>query len=205
MKAPHGQLRPAAISVTAAKRLAYYKSQYGPGVLAPRGWHCFGMYGSNGSTLLITPEPISSARLFSRNSEGITGPAIQISLSNGDTSGRFSVAKIIARVFPTHKDFVEAVITEGIEPASSFPFGPYPGDTLNYRSNEVVEFKTPAMTEGLGTASRLSSDSSPISGVAILFGEEPNLVHLSLRLPPNDDDLSQVIIRQTERKSVEFR
>jgi len=45
----------------------------------------------------------------------------------------------------------DGVITEGIEPASDFPFGPYPTDTLKYHGDVTVEFQTPANTKGLGT------------------------------------------------------
>jgi hypothetical protein len=43
-----------------ARRLAYYESGVSRGVLAPRGWFCFGVYGSSGSAFLVTPEPIDS-------------------------------------------------------------------------------------------------------------------------------------------------
>ena len=54
------------------------------------------------------------------------------------------------------------------------------------------------MTEGLGTASRLQKNDSPICGVAILFGEEPRLLQLSVRLPSETSDLAQLIVEQTE-------
>ncbi len=188
----------------AAERLAYYKAKDGVGVLAPRGWHCFGTYGSNGETLYVSAETISTADLFSTDWKGFVGPVIQISSLVGDTSGRFAVARTIARVFPTRKAFVQDVIAEGIEPANSFPFGPYAGDVLNYRSKDIVEFQTPADTEGLGTASRLQKNESPISGVAILFGEEPNLLQLCVRLSPESRDLARFIIRQAEREVADF-
>src|SRR5208282_4662295 len=204
VKAPVGQSKTMAIPAEAAQRLAYYKAEEGIGVLAPRGWHCFGTYGSSGATLYVSPDPIKAADLFSTSWNGFAGPVIQISSVDGDTSGRFTVAKIIARVFPTHKAFVQAVIAEGIEPASSFPFGPYAGDTLKYRTKDIVEFLTPARTDGLGTASRLQKNDSPISGAAILFGKESNLLQLSVRLPPQASDLAQFIIQQTEREAPHF-
>jgi hypothetical protein len=200
VKAPVAQDKAVAIPAEAAARLAYYKAEYGAGVLAPRGWHCLGTYGSNGATLFVSPDPINAVDLFSTSWKGFAGAVIQASSVDGDTSGRFTVARTIARVFPAHEAFVQDVIAEGIEPASSFPHGPYAGDTLQYRSTDIVEFRTPAHREGLGTASRLQENDSAISGVAILFGEEPNLVQLSIRLPPEADDLSQVIIQQTERE-----
>lgn len=194
-----------AVPSGAAQHLSYYKAENGFGTLGPKGWHCFGTYGSYGATLYVSPDSINPRGLLSTSWEGFAGPAIQISTIDGDTSGRFEVAKIIARAFPTHKGLVEGVIAEGIEPASSFPYGAYPADSLKYRGENIVEFQTPAQTEGLGTAScRLQKNERPISGVAILFGEEPNLVLLCVRLPSQANDLTQFITRQTERGAASF-
>jgi len=187
------------IAVGAAQQLAYYKSESGPGVLAPRGWYCFGLYGSNGYSLYVSPHPIDGAKLLSGASSSFDGPAIEIAGSSGGTSGRFEVARIIARLFPAHRAFVESVIAEGIEPASEFPFGQYPKDKLTYRSSEIVEYQTPPNTDGLGTHSRLRKNADPISGVEILTGPETSLVLLAVRLAPNLTDLTPVIIRQVER------
>ncbi len=191
-----------AISTEAARRLAYYKAKEGVGVLAPKGWHCLGAYGSSGTTLYVFPDPINSAEVLSSSWKGFAGPVVQISLEYGGTSGRFAVAKIIARAFPTRKDFVEGVIAVGIEPASSFPYGPYPVDSLKYRGENVVEFSTPAQAEGLGTDSRLQKNGTPIRGAAILIGEEPNLLGVWVRLPSEDGELYKLIIQQTEREAV---
>lgn len=43
-----------------AQKLAYYKPANSSGVMAPRGWSCFGTYGSGGDTTFVTPEPIDS-------------------------------------------------------------------------------------------------------------------------------------------------
>src|SRR5215471_420993 len=91
----------------------------------------------------------------------------------GETSGRFEVAAIVARVFPAYSWFVKAVIDEGILPASDFPFGPFPNDKLTYRGKTIVEFQTPANTEGLGTASRLLKNNAPIDGAVMLIGQTP--------------------------------
>jgi hypothetical protein len=197
--APNGKSRVLPIAAEAAQRLAYYKSEQGFGVLAPRGWYCFGVYGSNGYALYVSPQQISTDNLFSTTWSGFTGPVIEIAGENGDTSGRFGVARTIAHVFPAHRAFVEKVIEEGTEPASSFPFGPYPKDKLIYRSRETVEYQTPANTDGLGTNSRLKKDANPISGVAILMGETPDLLLLSVRLSPNLADLTSTIVQQVER------
>lgn len=178
----------------AAKRLAYYLAAHGPGTLAPRGWHCFSTYGSNGTNLFVSRDPIDTKALFSPDWSGLVGPAIQISFIEGDTSGRFKVAKVIARVFPAHKQFVQNVIAEGMEPASDFPSGPYTTDKLNYRTPEWVEFETPANTQGLGTVSRLQANANPISGVVFL--KDINLIQLSARLPDKDSDLIPIIEHQ---------
>jgi len=198
LEAPHGTSKVVAITADASRRLAYYKAEEGVGVLAPRGWYCFGTYGSAGSTLYVAPQPFGATELFSDKWGGFTGPAIELNSEIGDTSGRFAVARTIARVFPAHKAFVRNVIAEGIEPASSFPFGPYPQDKLIYRSTEIVEYQTPADKDGLGTQSYLRKNASAIKGVAILWGEELDLLFLSARLPQELDDLTPVIIHQVE-------
>jgi hypothetical protein len=201
LKAPKGHSKTVAISPDAAQRLAYYKGEQGPGVLAPRGWNCFEAYGSNGNTLYVSPDPINSAIFFSDHWQGFSGPAIQLSFSVGDTSGRFEVAQIIARVFPAHRKFVRDVIAENIEPASDFPFGPYPKDTLTYKGKNLVEYETPAETDGLGPRSRLQKNADPIRGVEILSGEELDLIHLHVRLSSDRVDLASTIIQQVEREA----
>jgi hypothetical protein len=195
---PTGKAKLVSVPVQTAERLAYYKAKNGAGVLGPRGWHCFAVYGSNGGSLFVAPDPIDSSKLFSSDWKGFTSPVIQISESIGDTSGRFEVAKIIARVFPAHQQFVRNVIAEGVEPATSFPVGPYPKDKLKYRSQRLVEYETPALSEGMGTQSRILSNSSPIRGIEFLTGSTPDLLSLSIRLPREFEDLTQAIMQQAE-------
>jgi len=199
LAAPAGHARQLLIPPATAARLAWYKAANAPGVLAPRGWHCFSTYGSSRATLYISPGPLTAKLVLPGNGwNGFSGSAIEISRTYGDTSGRFMVAEIIARVFPAHRDFVQKVIAEGIMPVK-FSFGPYPTDKLTYKNKEMVEYITPANTDGLGTNSELKKDGAPISGVAILAGEGPNLIHLATRLPPNMLDLTPAIIQQVER------
>jgi hypothetical protein len=196
--APHGKNLVLPISTEMTRQLAYYEAENGIGVLAPRGWRCFGAYGSGGTSLFVSPEQIPD--LFSITGSGFPGPAIEIATIYGDTSGRFMVARAIARVFPARKAYVESVIRGGEEPASEFPFGPYPKDKLTYRSNAMVEYQTPANSDGLGTDySQLKKNGDPISGVAILVGREPNLVVTSIRLPSELTALTPAIIQQAER------
>jgi hypothetical protein len=198
LKAPTGLPMAVTIPAETAHRLAYYKAENGFGVLAPRGWHCFSTYGSDGSNLFVSPDPIDTTNLFSPDWKGLRGQAVQVSVSSGGTSGRFAVARTIARIFPDFKAFAQQVIAEGIEPASSFPSGPYPQDKLRYVDRKTVEFETPANTKGLGTDSRLPIDASPIQGVAILFGSEMDLVQLSVRLSEKDRDLVRLIVARVE-------
>jgi hypothetical protein len=199
LAAPAGKSKAVAVSASVAQRLAYYQAQYGPGVLAPRGWHCFSTYGSNGANLFISPDPIDGKTvLLSSKWKGFTGPAIQISVSSGGTSGRFEVAKVIARVFPAYKQFAQNVIAEGLEPGSDFPFGPYANDKLTYRGTNIVEFETPANTAGLGTDTRLEANASPIDGVDLITGQDTDLIQLTARVSAKDRDLIPLIVKQVE-------
>jgi hypothetical protein len=196
-EAPKGIVQTVPISATAARGLAYYKSADGPGVLAPRGWYCFGTYGSSGSTLYVSPKPIDITNLFSRGWRGFDfeGPAVEMAQSYGGTSGRVVVAEMIARVFPAYQS---SNVVESFD-LPTFTHGPYPKDVLRYKS-KAVEYKTPAQTEGLGTHSGLLKNSSPIEGVAILTGDKPpDVLHLSVRLPPELSGLTPVIVGQFER------
>ena len=199
VKAPEGETRVVSVDAKTAQQLAYYASKKEFGVLAPRGWYCFGTYGSNGDTLYVSPQPINAANLLTSTWTGFTGAAIQLSYQRGDPSGRSDVAKTIARAFPARRAIASTVVETGTEPASSFPFRPYPNDKLTYRSKEIVEYQTPSNTEGLGTNSSLQSNADPISGVAILMGKVPDLLQLSVRLPMAQVGLTPIIIGQVER------
>ncbi len=83
-------------------------------------------------------------------------------------------------------------------------FGPYPQDKLTYKGDRTVEYETPAQTRGLGTHSWLVKNTSPIEGVAMLIGETPDLVLLSVRLPFDLSRLTSTIIRQIERDALLF-
>ena len=179
-----------------ASNLAYYEAEKGIGVLAPLGWHCFETYGSGGEALYVTPQTIDAGKIFS-DGPGADGPGIEVGYSFAGTSGRFEVAQIIARVFPAYQSFVGEVMKEpGIHP---FPSGPYPKDELVYRSDALVEYRTPANTEGLGTRSWLTKGSLPIEGAAVLIGDEHDLSLLSVRLPAELHGMTATIVRQFER------
>ncbi|HVB87575.1 MAG TPA: hypothetical protein VNK23_13020 [Candidatus Dormibacteraeota bacterium] len=205
-RAPLGAAKLLPIPEDAAQQLAFYQASVGLGILAPRGWQCLEIYGSSGGALFVSPRPIVLADLYSKTWAGFAGPIVELDGYEGGTSGRYDVATIIARVFPAYRRFAQQVINEGIEPASSFPFGPYQADELTYKSSSVVEYETPAESEGLGTTGRVRKSNSPIKGVAILRGppaslEFPDLLLLAVRLPPGTTKLSRVIIHHLERHS----
>lgn len=196
--APDGASKVVPISAEVARSLAYYESETGFGVLGPRGWHCFGIYGSSGDALYVSPRVVSPNKLFSGSREGLAGSVILLSRHNGGSSGRYAVAEIIARIFPAHRAFVRDVIAEGVKPATAFALAPYPKDTLLYRSNEAVEYKTPPHDYGLGTQG-LKPNGDPISGVAILSGVDTDLITLSVRLSSDQAVLISSIVQQVER------
>lgn len=201
MEAPKGTSISVPISLKAARKLAYYKSEQGAGFLAPRGWYCFGTYGSGGDALFVSPQSIKTVDIFSPGRSGLAGPAIELWRRFGETSGRFDVAEIIARVFPAYKAFATGVMAEFDQPTRSLTFGPYPNDRLIYKSKTMVEYRTPARTDGLGTHSLLNKNGSPIDGVAILIGQPPDVLLLSVRLPPDLNGLTSTVVLQVEREA----
>lgn len=182
----------------AAQKLAFYETS-DIGVLAPRGWHCFGDYGSGGESIIVTPDAIDTTKIFSSTPLLLTGGAISLTRRWGQTSGRYSVADIIARVFPARMDVVKRIENFDGMPKSTYTFHPYPSDTPDYKSKTVVEYRTAARSEGLGTRYWLSGSDTPIDGVAMLKGEAPDLVLLEVRLSPDQDELTKAIVHDTER------
>lgn len=197
--APKGGAKPVAVDAAAAAQLAYYQAQDSFGVLAPRGWKCFYVYGSNGASLTVAP----SGNIKDVVSPGLSGPAVVESVDSGGTSGRFAVAKYAARLFPKlERAFIAGVIAEGIEPKKNFPFGPYPADKTTYKNARLLEFETPANKDGLGTSDRLRRSSLPVLGMAKLVESDPpgspDLFLLTVRLPPDLAHLAPAIIAAVE-------
>jgi hypothetical protein len=192
--APKDGTKHVALDTGAASALAFYRNAE-TGVLAPRGWHCLVLSGSNGTTIYVTPEPLDAKTVLGGKFKGLSGDAVQLSVSLGETSGRFEAAKFVARLFPQDRAFVDKVIAEKVQPASAYVFAPYPTDRLTRRSEAMVEYQTPANAKGLGTDSRLIPNASPIFGMVFL-GEDDSVLNLSVRLPQND--LTQAIIRRAE-------
>jgi hypothetical protein len=206
--APKGKPKNLPLAAPVAAQIAWYEYRGDGGqmgILAPRGWNCLATIGSNGISLYVAPEPLNAGKILDhKNWHGFTGPVIQLSVSEGGTSGRFEVAKVIARVFPAHRDFVRNVIAEGFEPASDFPLGPFPTDHLNYKTKELVQFTTPAGHKGLGTMSWLLPSDQPISGMALLStAQDTDLLLLNMRLPSALAALGPIITEQAEREAAQ--
>lgn len=195
METPKGAAEVVRIAAGAARRLAYYKAAVAPGILAPRGWYCFGIYGSGGAELLISPRPIKRDEVFSTNWHGSAGSAVEVDHIDGGTSGRFEVAQVIARVFPAQRTFVQNLIDQFDQPSSTYHYGPYLKDKLVLQTDRLVRFRTPPHSEGLGTMSRLKANEDPIDGFAMLQGKNPDLLMLRVRLPREQRDLAPVIIQ----------
>ena len=203
--AAKGSPKPVNLPPEIANRLAWYEYRGDAGqigTLGPRGWNCFVTIGSNGETLYVAPEALDSAKLLEHtNWKGFTGAAIQLSVSDGGTSGRFEVARTVARVFPAYRNYARKIIAEGFGPASDYPFGPFPSDHLTYKGKKLVEFTTPGHHKGLGTMSWFLPSDGPIIGFAQLtIGPDidTELLQLSLRLPHSLSFLSTTLIQQAE-------
>ena len=192
VEAPHAPQILPEVPPREAASLALYQSA-AQAMVGPQGWHCVGLYGSDGSVLLITPAAHVPSEFFAENA-ALTGPAIEVTRSIADTSGRFEAARIAARLFPARRAFVQSVIDEGIEAADQFPFGPYRTDAVLRQSPSAVEFLTPAGKPGMGTMGRMTPGADPIHGLALMArGNDTTLVNV--RLPAGQTRLAETIIR----------
>jgi hypothetical protein len=196
---PAPQGRPIVVDLppAIAAQLAFYESKYDNGVLAPRGWHCANTEGSNGWVTVVAQQRIRPSAMILGRGPQITGPAIQLGIRYGGTSGRFDVARLIARYFPQRRWFLQRVIAEGLEPARDFPRGPYPADRLVSRRTDVVEVATPPWRRGLGTFSFLAPSDRPIHAVAAVVGDvggDGCGYIFVVRLPSNREALVPVLI-----------
>jgi hypothetical protein len=196
IEAPAGDAVSVSVSPQVARELAFYKGAIGVGTLAPRGWYCFGNYGSGGATLWVSERPFRTEEIFGPKRSEPDGPAILVAALDGETSGRFAVAEVISRVFPAYASFAVNVAKEFDLPP--FPTGAWPTDILKRKSATVVEYQTPANKDGLGTYLGLKKSASSIEGVAILVGATPDLLLLSMRLPADRSELASVITTQFE-------
>jgi hypothetical protein len=190
-EAPKGPDQVVQIKASAARRLALYTLGGGFGVLAPRNWYCFALYGSSGSRLFVAPRVIHANDLFP-----MAGSAVELEATEGGGSGTALVAEVWARVFPALRPLVQRLIDAGDLPAERYTFSPYPDDKLIVQAARLVRFQTPPHSEGLGTMGHFKANDDLIDGVAILQGQNPDLLMLRVRLPLKQRDLAPVIIQQ---------
>lgn len=172
--APTGGPVRVSLPARVAAELAYYKGGQGTGVLAPRGWQCFESYDATGNGLVVRPGAVSWGM-------EVEGPAVVAEVRSSGASGRFTVARVIARVFPEFQWFVDGV-REGFDELD-LPSGPVATDVLKRRGPRVVEYRTLGGMDGLGTDGWLKKEAWPIDGVVVLVGETPDLVRVNVRLP----------------------
>jgi hypothetical protein len=192
---PRGQPQVVSLSQVPAGAIAYYKGEQAPGVFAPAGWHCRVWYGSSGSTILVTPLPIDTTQFLPPK---ITGPAVQMGLSFGGTSGRFAVASYASRLFPALlAKFIEHVKNEGLSPDSEFLPHRYAADSITSIDSFVAAFTTPPNVDGLGTAGLLGASGDAIRGVAVITQDpsEPDLSILRVRLADNMREIAAAVLR----------
>jgi len=187
-----------AIAASAAAKLAFYATDYSM-VLAPRGWHCVGLYGASGQSLIVTPERHQAEEFFAREPVAIHGPAVQMSVSVGGTSGRLSVIPAIERYFPFYRPF--AVEARKLDDDASPPSRPWRSDVIKRQTRNYVRFITPAGQDGEGTHSLLLRGTLPIHGFRMIIGdvEEPDLVSATVRLPPDQAGLIDIILAEAAK------
>jgi hypothetical protein len=198
--APEGNPKLVDLPPQLAGRLASYESGYNISVLAPRGWHCAGLEGSDGVGLYLSPNPISAKDMVASRFHIISGPFIEMWAADGDTSGRDEVAAVVSRYFPKKLQMVRDIIVNQMHQSmSNYPRGPYPHDHQILRTDTIVEVLTPPNADGLGTNGRMKPGPEPIRSAAILLPSDPPYsVVVSIRLPKSQEDLAPVILKWAE-------
>jgi hypothetical protein len=181
----------AGLDAKSAQALAYYDFEYGLGVLAPRGWNCFGWIGSSGDTLAVCPE--CAEKVMMDPNWKFPGPAIMVSRTFGWSFGRFAVADIIARFFPARRAFYS---TFQRDYGWKLDITRFATDKPIYVSKSAFEYVSPP--GGLG-AELLGKSSRLTSGVVMLIGSKPDMIQLAVRLPENLLHLAPSITAQTKR------
>ena len=174
--------------------LALYAAA-GMNVLAPRGWHCFEMYGSGGAVLLVTPRRYTAATFPGQNT--LSGPAVELLLLSGENSGRDQVAELFSRLFPAKRGFIRSIASDD-DPPRHYPRGPFPSDRTVRRGPAEVDYATPPHRTGMGTySSRLRPSAEPIAGAVLLAHVDgvDSAVLLNVRLPPGLRALGPAILR----------
>jgi len=190
-----GVSMPAPVDGRMAPQLAFYRSLNSPGVYAPRGWQCRGWDGSNGTILVVTPRRLEPPFY---PLPGIAGPAVMIQTSDAGSSGRFHVAIVAAQLFGLIADeFIATIRQEHVVSDSALQAAPDPDDQVQYISDRLVQFTTPANRNGLGTDGLFEMSDRAVRGLIILNLERSvnSLTEVRVRLPPALDAVTTTIVQ----------
>lgn len=192
-----------AVPASVAHALAWYVSEH-DAVLAPRGWHCFETYGSNGGTLVVAPQALSFD-LIQGAHVSFRGPIVLSGTSFGGTSGRWAVAATISRYFPHYRSFVREVrdmdpeIT-ALEPAP--PIGPYRADHIVSRTRTEIRLITPPGRRGEGTNFLLAPNRDPVESLIILHPDgDMDVSTFTVRLSRAQAGLRGLILPEARRRA----
>lgn len=176
-----------------AARIAFYRAASGPGVFAPRGWHCQAWGGADGSFIIVTPT--APPAVIPR--KPVKGAGVIAIESYGGTGGRFDVAEVSARVFPkVMADFIARVKAEGFPFADFSKIHPFSDDQYTYLTPRLVQFTTPAQHEGIGTGILIPS-MEPVRGVVSLSpsnSPDTDLLQVDVRLSSSEKQMSRALI-----------
>jgi hypothetical protein len=143
--APEGPPKALPGEAAQAARIAYYQAVDGPGVFAPRGWHCQTWRGSHGAFIIVTPT--SPPEIIPR--ESVQGPGVIAIWSSGGTGGRFEVAEVSARLFPqVMADFIARVKAEGFPSPDFSKIHPFSDDQLHVSDAEAGQIHDPRPARG---------------------------------------------------------
>jgi hypothetical protein len=181
-----------------AEELAYYTPEDGPGVLAPRGWYCFGNGSFGGDIILVRPAPIQDVSAFDEKND----VAVVAEWTMNGNIGEVLIAKVAMRVFPALHDAVRPTTTLNFFSPEYFPVGPFPDDRLTYRNDHAVAYETPAGGQGLGSYILSPSPLAPTRGAVRISqeGEDLSLDMIAVRLPQEFDRLAPAITTYYENQ-----
>lgn len=191
------------LGASEARQLSYYVAPEvadGLGVLAPSGWHCIALYGSNGSQLIVTPEKHRADDFMKSDPVRLRASAVTISVNYGGTSGRWGVAAAIARFFPEHRSSIGKNF-EGLE-LGPLPAGHDPNDVIRDRTDRLVRFTTLAGRKGWGTRWLLQPNARPVEGIVRLVPSDGwfDSFEMEVRLPSKVATLATTILAEPTPK-----
>ncbi len=177
--APLGKAK---VPVALRDSVALYQASEAESVLAPKDWQCRKFNFDTGSMLLVAP--VAEGVAFAA---GYKGPLISVLFANGGSSGRTTVGRLAASVFPSVEPFVKRV--------QASPVSRSPDETLSFLSDTAVVSNTPANTPGLGTFD-FGPTGEAVTGLLYLTGtaDEPSALFVRARLAGGSGQLSAAVL-----------